>query len=218
MKILAVADIHGRLSRLSLIEEYLDHYRPDALVIAGDMSRYGRPASFFDWLHARDLPVITLRGNTDPKGLDERMSVNQNIRPLRLEKIMLNGISFVGISGAIPVPFRTRVRFRQKEAFHSLRTLLGKDTVLIAHPPPLGTLDRVMHRFHAGCRPLRDVILECQPRLVICGHIHENPGRATVGRTTVVNCAMGNTEGGALIQLHKGKHVTVNFLMAERKP
>ncbi|MGD0275623.1 MAG: metallophosphoesterase [Syntrophales bacterium] len=94
MKILAVADIHGRLSRLFLIEEYLDRCRPDALVIAGDMSRYGRPDSFFDWLHARDLPVITVRGNTDPRGLDKRMSGNPNFRLLHLEKTTLNGISF----------------------------------------------------------------------------------------------------------------------------
>lgn len=212
MKLLAVADIHGKLSKLAIIEENIEKWHPDVLIIAGDMSRYGRSAYLPGWLKARNLPIITVRGNTDPKRLDKDISASSNIFPLHLEKAVLKGIPFVGISGAIPIPFRTRVQFRQKETFRVLKTLLEKETILIAHPPPLGFLDSVMNRFHAGCRPLRDVIQECQPRLVICGHIHESPGKTTIGRTVVVNCAMGSKKKGALIELRNGKRITVKFL------
>lgn len=212
MKLLAVADIHGKRSNLTAIEEGIANHQPDALVIAGDISRYGHPAFLPGWLEARRLPIITVRGNTDPKRFDKERRESINLLPLHLEKAVLKGIPFVGISGAIPIPFRTRVRFRQKEDFLALRAMLDRETILVVHPPPLGTLDKVMNRFHAGCGPLRDVIRERQPRMVICGHIHENTGKAILGRTTVVNCAMGHGKKGALIDLRYSEQIEVRFL------
>jgi hypothetical protein len=37
--------------------------------------------------------------------------------------------------------------------------------------------------------------------MVICGHIHEDAGTTTLGRTIIVNCAMNKNMSGALIDL-----------------
>jgi Icc-related predicted phosphoesterase len=37
--------------------------------------------------------------------------------------------------------------------------------------------------------------------MLICGHIHETPGKARLGKTLVVNCNMGRGRGGAMIDL-----------------
>ena len=78
------------------------------------------------------------------------------------------------------------------------------DVLVVAHPPPRGTLDEVFGRFHSGCRSLQKIVVNKQPRLLICGHVHERPGTLFVGETLVVNCSMGRKGAGILINLDKG--------------
>ena len=55
--------------------------------------------------------------------------------------------------------------------------------------------------FHTDYRGLKKIILSYQPRLVICGHIHERPGTAFIGDTRIVNCSMGRSGAGAIIDV-----------------
>lgn len=52
--------------------------------------------------------------------------------------------------------------------------------ILLSHGPPDGMGDRASGALgginHAGSLPLRDRIKEVQPKVVICGHIHEGRG------------------------------------------
>ena len=94
--------------------------------------------------------------------------------------------------------------FREKHVIDRLKLLVKRDTVLVAHPPPRGTLDEVLGRFRAGCRKLQKIVVNIQPRLLICGHTHERPGVLFVGETLVVNCSMGRKGAGTVINLDKG--------------
>jgi len=64
----------------------------------------------------------------------------------------------------------------EKRLFKSIEKLIDERTVVVAHPPPFGYLDEVFGRFHAGSRRLHDLVIKCQPMLVLCGHIHERGG------------------------------------------
>ena len=59
MLIYAVADIHGKKSRLTKIERHVAAHKPDVLVIAGDLSNYIRPDRVLAHLNALPLPVRT---------------------------------------------------------------------------------------------------------------------------------------------------------------
>ena len=59
---------------------------------------------------------------------------------------------------------------------------------------------------------MRRLILEKQPRMLICGHIHEKPGWALIEKTLVVNCSMGRSGAGALIVLRGDAAPTVRML------
>jgi Icc-related predicted phosphoesterase len=91
--------------------------------------------------------------------------------------------------------------------------LVEKDTVVVVHTPPWGCRDEVMGKFSAGSKGLRRFILKQQPVLLICGHIHERPGLAHIGRTTVVNCAVGHRSRGAMIEYRPGQTPRVEMLM-----
>ena len=56
---------------------------------------------------------------------------------------------------------------------------------------------------HSGSEELRRVVDTYHPRLVLCGHIHEDPGITKTDSTLIVNCSMGKRGSGALITMEK---------------
>ena len=80
------------------------------------------------------------------------------------------------------------------------------------HPPPFGVLDRVLDRVHSGSREIYNIITQKQPLLFLCGHIHEDTGQSNIGKTIVVNCSIGKSGGGAIIQLEENQIPKINFI------
>ncbi|MBU1713219.1 MAG: metallophosphoesterase family protein, partial [Proteobacteria bacterium] len=176
MRIYAVADIHGRKHRVSSILDNVSNLKPDVLVFAGDVNSLFSSSNIISYFSNTHLPVLVVRGNTDSKKIAISSPVYSNISFLHFSEIVINGFSFTGVSGTIPVPFSSRIQFREKQTAEKLEPLVKKDTILIAHPPPFGTLDKVLGKFHAGCKSLREIVSRRQPQMLICGHIHEMPG------------------------------------------
>ncbi len=209
MRIYAVADIHGRQDKFSMIQEKISTHLPDVLVVAGDVTNYFRPYPVIERLNTITIPVLAVRGNSDRAVVESLFDKFGNITSLNLKEISLNGVHFTGIGGTIPVPFRTRIRLREKQVKDRISQLLSPLSVLVAHPPPWGVLDRVLGKFHAGCRSLNDIIFKNQPRLVICGHIHEDPGVEYINQTLVVNCSIGRSGAGVLIEYSENEALKV---------
>ena len=57
MLIYAVADIHGKPERLSLIRKKINDTAPDVLVVAGDITGYIRPVPTIEALN--NMPVLS---------------------------------------------------------------------------------------------------------------------------------------------------------------
>ncbi len=112
MRLYAVADIHGRSDRMTVIKSNLEKYRPNALVAAGDITTF-RKASFVSALGDLSLPVLALRGNTDLKRVESWFALKENILFLNNRDVTLQGTHFAGVSGTIPIPFRSRIAFRE---------------------------------------------------------------------------------------------------------
>lgn len=210
MRLYAVADIHGRFDRMAAIRSNLETYRPDVLIAAGDITQF-RALPIISELGDLSLPVLAIRGNTDLKRVDFQFARKENIFFLNNCDVTLQGVHFAGASGAIPVPFRSRIAFRETSIWKRLMPLMTPETVLVAHPPPWGCRDRVAGKYHAGCKSLEKFIRVCQPALMICGHIHEDAGLASLGKTRIVNCAMGTSCEGAIIDIQNGR-ITAEIL------
>ena len=212
MLIYAVADIHGKARRFAKIEKQLAAFNPDVLIIAGDLTNYVKPRPVLARLNALPVPVLAVRGNTDLRRVEGLFRAFANLHPLHLSITTMQHISLVGLSGTVPVPFRSRIRFREKDLFKKAMGLVTSQTILVAHPPPYGFLDEVAGKIHAGSRGLYDLIVARQPALLLCGHIHERPGITSIGNTVVVNCNIARTAAGALIQMNPGQSPTVRLL------
>ncbi|MBW2218251.1 MAG: metallophosphoesterase family protein [Deltaproteobacteria bacterium] len=209
MLIYAVADIHGKPERLSLIRKKINDTAPDVLVVAGDITGYIRPVPTIEALNNMPVPVIAVRGNTDMPVVEKLFKKYTNISHAHLNKILIKNRWFTGMSGTVPVPFRSRIRLMEKKVLKKAGALLDKRSILIAHPPPWGILDHVFGRFHAGSMGLLKLLKETEPALCICGHIHEAPGSEVFRKTLVVNCSIGRGGAGSLIELREDGTVNV---------
>ena len=204
MRIYAVADIHGKPKRIGRIREQIAAHGPDLLIVAGDMARFFRPEPAVAELARLALPVLAIRGNSDRKQVECIMEATENIESLHLRRREIAGITIAGIGGTIPIPFRSRIAFREEALVRQFVQIASGADVWVAHPPPYGSLDRVAGKAHAGWKRLAVLMAELSPTLILCGHIHESAGFALTGRTMIVNCAMGGGRSGAIIDLEKG--------------
>ena len=212
MNIYAVADIHGRQDRLDLIKNHVTLLKPHVLVIAGDITGHHELFSLIGQLNDLPIPVLAVRGNMDSQEVEKLLEQYPNISSLHKKKVTINGVSFVGLGGTIPVPFCSKICLREKRLIEETDYLIERDSVLVSHPPPYGTLDEGFGNLHAGSRGLRRLILEKQPRMLICGHIHERPGVAFLAKTIVVNCSMGQSGAGAVISMNNDQAPTVSMI------
>lgn len=69
-----------------------------------------------------------------------------------------------------------------------------KVDILLTHGPPWGVRDWNRQGEHCGSKAVYDFIMDYQPRLAVCGHIHGAHGLALLGNTLVINAATCNEE------------------------
>jgi len=170
-------------------------------VVAGDIFNYICPEKTFDFLNDLSLPVLAVRGNSDPVYIEKYFEKFSNLTSLHLNRVTLQSIPFAGISGTIPLPFRNRVGWRENYLMEKVAPLIDSQTIFVGHTPPWGILDQVVGRFHSGSKMVRKLIEQKQPRLVICGHIHEAAGVENIGETVIVNCSLPKSEKGMMVEV-----------------
>jgi Icc-related predicted phosphoesterase len=79
------------------------------------------------------------------------------------------------------------------EGMLAVRDLIPKKLdVLITHAPPRGILSFNKGGEDCGCLSLLYAIEKTQPRVVLCGHIHESYGEAEHRGTRIFNCSVLN--------------------------
>jgi Icc-related predicted phosphoesterase len=75
---------------------------------------------------------------------------------------------------------------------------ISKADIILSHIPPYGILDQVHNKIapkswqgkHAGSKLILNYIKKYQPKLVLCGHIHEAKGQAKIGKTQIYNLGL----------------------------
>jgi Icc-related predicted phosphoesterase len=196
MRILVIADVHGKFEVLQKIMDAAEKEKFDLIINPGDFTDMFDIPPNFSQLDVADIviqkllipnkPLLCVPGNHDPYEILEvfdEYGINLHERT-RKEA----GMSFVGWGGAI-TPFNTLFEPREEETRDALAKALKKitgDWVLVVHTPPKNTtLDLVKPKKHVGSGAVRDVIVKKKPTLAISAHIHENKGTDKIGETTV---------------------------------
>lgn len=189
MKLLVFSDIHDDLRAASnLVKRSAE---VDVVVGAGDysMPRQGL-REIISALMKIEKPTALVSGNCEnTKELKEACRAWPNAHVLQGEQVTLDGMSFYGIGGGIPItPFGSwSYDFSENEASQLLKNC-PCGGVLISHSPPKGILDISSNGESLGSTTIKETITVKNPLLVICGHIHASAGQIErFGETTIIN-------------------------------
>lgn len=199
MKILSIADIHGSQYRLNILLDNIEKYFPDLVVICGDITQFGPADVAINLLNQIKVKTLAIHGNIDPqdilRAIDESNAIN-----IHLKSVFVNKIQFLGIGGNINDQDFSNLIITNNNK--NLDEIIKNSTILVTHIPPYGLQDKAFLGFHSGSKKIKDIVNKHNPRLVLCGHIHENPGYIKYKNSIIVNCSIGKTGGGALIEIN----------------
>ena len=116
-------------------------------------------------------------------------SARPNMTVLHGEATGFAGLRIFGLGYGVPTtPFGAwSCDLSEQEATGMLAAADGCD-LLVTHSPPKGVADMTSGGQSVGSIAIRDAIERVQPRLALCGHIHDSWGRSgTIGETRVHN-------------------------------
>ena len=192
VRLLAVADIHSRTAALRTIQREVGRHAPDAVILAGDLTNYGDAAEIQRVLDAIPGRVLAIPGNLDVPRAFQAGILKSHAESLVGDGVEIHGRIIAGLAD------------RSGEFARACE-------VLVMHEPPRGILDDIGGGRHIGLPEHLEALQRLRPKVVLCGHCHESPGVVTQDAIWVVNCTLGGTGQGALIELD-GPHVQARLL------
>jgi Icc-related predicted phosphoesterase len=194
MRILAFSDLHRDLDQAArLVEMSTD---ADVVIGAGDFASVHEGLEpTIEALAGIEVPTILVPGNNETADALRAAAAGwEAATVLHGESTTIDGVEFFGLGAGIPVtPWDWSFDLSDDEATERLADC-PDGGVLVVHSPPHGHVDASSAGDHLGSAAILEAIEAKQPRLAVCGHIHESWGeRSRVGETEVVNLGPDGT-------------------------
>jgi Icc-related predicted phosphoesterase len=187
-KILAFSDLHRDLGVARDLAER--SAKVDVVIGAGDFaSVHEGLTEAIEALSAIETPTVVVPGNNETEdALRAACEEWEAATVLHGEGAEIDGLSFFGLGAGVPVtPWDWSFDLDEEAAAAKLAGCPA-DAVLVVHSPPLGHCDASSAGEHLGSTAVLEAVEQKQPRLAVCGHIHESWGaESTVGSTPVFN-------------------------------
>ncbi len=207
---IALGDIHDEINRLQEIPELK---QADGIIVSGDLTMNGGAKQAERVLLALkefNSHILAQIGNMDRMEVSELLNENNYNIHAQVRELAPNTCIF-GVGGSTFTPFGTPSEFPEsdfsfwlEEAWQKARKWSKR--VLISHNPPKDTLcDVIGDNVHVGSTAVREFILENQPDICICGHIHEARNIDSIGRTVVINPGSFMDGGYVILRSNKGQ-------------
>jgi uncharacterized protein len=203
-KILALADIHGRVDSLGRV--LLANPDVSLVLVAGDLTNFGgaevASGVLAELEAAQGSPAIALvPGNCDPAAVRKALeasghSVDERQRSFPFCRVAGSG---GGLRRAGITSFE-RTEEELRDSLEGAREKFADDggeklpLIVLTHSPPYGTNADLIRGTHAGSHAFADLMSSWLPALWVCGHIHESRCISLEDGTLVVNpgpCASG---------------------------
>ena len=123
-------------------------------------------------------------------------------------------------TGCSPEHLKTRKK-RRRQWEKKLRQLMkNKPEILLIHYTPYRCFDKMKEKglpltgSYVGVSFYNRAIKKYKPALVVCGHMHENPGKCKIGSSLVINPGAAKEGKAAIIEFDekRGKVKSVEFI------
>ena len=220
MKMTFISDTHGKHEHLTSKAYNNILGSGDVLVHAGDCTNVGKVGEikdFLDWFSNTDYThKIFIAGNHD-----FGFELVHDIAPEYKEKgvhylfdseVVIDGVKFYG-SPWQPEFYDWAFNLPRGEKLAEKWSLIpGNTDILITHGPAYGMLDWVPSGQQVGCQDLFHRVMEIQPKIHVCGHIHCAYGQKYFNNVEFLNAAVLNER-----YLHENKPIKLEFDVEEKK-
>jgi len=200
MRMTFISDTHGRHEHLTSKAYNNILGSGDVLVHAGDCTNVGKLyeiTQFLDWFSNTDFKhKIFIAGNHD-----FGFEVVHDIAPEYKEKgvhylfdseVVIDGVKFYGspwqpefYNWAFNLP-------RGEKLAEKWKNIPGNTDILITHGPAHGMLDHTPQGELVGCKDLFNRVMEVQPKIHVCGHIHWAYGQKNFFGVEFLNASVLN--------------------------
>lgn len=180
MKLVLISDTHGKHKILTSNAYNNILGSGDVLVHAGDVSNVGKSheiKEFLDWFSNTDFThKVFIAGNHD-FGFESNHDIAQEYKDKGVHylfdsSVVIDGIKFYG-SPWQPEFYDWAFNLPRGEKLAEKWQMIPNDVdILITHGPAYGMLDHTIKGEQVGCQDLYHRIIEIQPKIHVCGHIH----------------------------------------------
>jgi Icc-related predicted phosphoesterase len=211
MKILALSDLHGKFDNFRLCSLPPANL-VDIVIVAGDITHYGasKPLAAqeleraehelslsLDWMSSlsdyyRRCARFWIPGNHE-YDIPNSFYDSSGWECIYDKTIQFQGLLFHGVSLTMA---HDRPQLAELWPHTTVNPELDLEKfsfsysdVIVSHSPPLGCLDGTERGVNIGSPGLKKYIEKMNPKLVICGHVHESRGIVIMGGTLIVNAA-----------------------------
>jgi len=186
MKILAFSDIHTDLAACERIVAAGGD--ADLVIGAGDFAqRREGLAEVMDALKSLAPKAIYVPGNNETY---DEIAAATTATVLHGASVEIDGCTILGIGAAVPAVNPkgwTSYNMTEDEAAAMLAPVEHCD-ILVSHSPPWQIADKHQSIGHIGSKTLLAEIGRLQPKLFLCGHVHDCWGQEVMrGKTRVRN-------------------------------
>lgn len=186
MKILAFSDLHLARAAAEAICAAAD--KADLVIGAGD---FGVMRRGLEDAMAMLAPVLAKSVLTpgNAESIDELRAAAGPALVLHGQAAERDGMRLFGLGYAVPItPFGPWSCDMSEADAEALLAGMEETDVLIVHSPPKGLGDRTAAGASVGSTAVRAAIERVQPRLALCGHVHDSWGvSGPIGETRVHN-------------------------------
>jgi Icc-related predicted phosphoesterase len=188
VKLLAFSDLHWDLDQAAQLVDRSSE--ADVVVAAGDFAKIHEGLQeTIDALKPISTPTILVPGNNETEeALRSACEGWEAATVLHGQGAEIDGTQFFGLGAGVPItPWDWSFDLDDEQAAAKLADC-PEGAVLVVHSPPKGHCDASSSGDHLGSEAILSAIEEKQPKLALCGHIHEAWGAEDeVGPTTVIN-------------------------------
>lgn len=207
MRILAFSDLHLNTAAAQTLVQH--GAAADVVIGVGDFAnQHNGLDSFLRHLAPVADKAIYVPGNNETDTA-LRAAVAGTAATVLHGQATTRGATIVGLGGAVP-PLPPQVPWpsfdlTEAAAAQMLAPLSGD--ILISHSPAKGVVDEITGGLSLGSTAVRDWVQNHQPRLMLCGHIHDSWGQeGRIGTTQILNLG----PKGAMIDW--GPEISVTWL------
>ena len=187
MKFLTFVDLHEDKKSLKALVNRAKEDDIDFIVCAGDITMFGRGLRYtLKQFNDLGKKFYVIPGNHESDRMlnevvgDYEYVINFHEKVFKVDKYVFMGYGGGGFALEDP-----QFRKVSREWYSKYQ---DDKTVLVTHGPPYGCKLDFLEKRHVGNKDYRKFIERIKPRLVICGHLHENANlQEVIGKTKAIH-------------------------------